>query len=77
MKLTLEQAEALARIRTSPEGKILLNLLGAKAEEMTRTLILSDTVSVDLARGELRAYTQIFDAFQKAPDTIEKYNHQT
>lgn len=77
MKLTPEQAQALTRLKSFPEGQVLLNMLGVQAENLTRTLIMSDTASTDLVRGEVRAYTRIFDAFQKAPDVLEQYENQT
>jgi len=75
VKLTPEQAQALTRLKSSPEGQVLLNMLGVQAENLTRTLIMSDTASTDLVRGEVRAYTRIFDAFQKAPDVLEQYEN--
>lgn len=77
MKLTAEQAQAITRVAASPEGRVFLALLSAEAELLNRTLIMRDDIPVELTRGELRAYTRIFDVVEKAPGVLEQYKTQT
>ncbi len=74
MKLDLHEAEAIVRLQNQPEFKVFLDKLMVYAENLNERLIMTDNVSVDLARGELRAYSRITRLIADAPNVIAAYN---
>jgi hypothetical protein len=73
LKCTLEQAEAIVRVAALPEWKVVMGMLGAQGEALTRKLIMKDDVNADIVRGELRSIVQFADAVEGAPALIDSH----
>lgn len=60
----------MVKLRNMPEFKAFMEVQAARAEQLNTMLIMRDDISVDLVRGELRAYARIQDDLTNAPNLL-------
>ena len=74
MKITIEQAEAITQLLTTPEFRVFMELLGDEGEKSMQVLIMTKD-NLESAQGRCQVYTEIVDAVATAKSTLESYQN--